>query len=339
MKKLLLSAIIACFSLSLFAISEADYDLQYDSLVTPYWNNTAEYGSFESFVDGTEIKYVKLIKPGATENILILNGRTESFIKYAEVAYDLSTALNVNVFMLDHRGQGFSERMLPDTEKGWVNSYFDYVDDVKTFVNTIIYPQSQGKIFLLGHSMGGGIATIYAIKYPTDIAGVILSAPMLHVDTGSYPESVAYAILNGMIAIGKGKDYAPGQSGYSTPEFASNTVTHSEVRHAMKVEQLNDYPEIRLGGSTARWIRESMNLGYYARLNAKKITAPVLMLQAGQAGTDTYVKAKGQDEVCARAQNCTKVAFPGAYHEILMESDSVRDIALENIVDFINAHK
>ena len=55
------------------------------------------------------------------------------------------------------------------------------------------------------------------------------------------------------------------------------------------------------------------------------------MLQAGQ---DTFVRSRRQNKVC-KLKNCRKVRFEDAKHEILMESDEIRNDALKEIIDFL----
>ncbi len=61
--------------------------------------------------------------------VLICPGRIESYVKYAEVAYDLFHC-GFDVMIIDHRGQGRSGRLLSDTHRGHVVNFSDYVDDL-----------------------------------------------------------------------------------------------------------------------------------------------------------------------------------------------------------------
>ncbi len=61
--------------------------------------------------------------------VVICPGRIESYVKYAELAYDLFH-LGFDVLIIDHRGQGRSGRLLADPHLGHVNRFNDYVDDL-----------------------------------------------------------------------------------------------------------------------------------------------------------------------------------------------------------------
>ena len=128
--------------------------------------------------------------PGSDKGIVISNGRTESFIKYKEVVYDLWHA-GYSVYVFDHRGQGFSGRILQPAsegssseakralrEIGHVERFNDYVDDLKTFVDRVVKPDSNRNLALLTHSMGGAIASLYLQKHSGDFAAAVLMSPM-----------------------------------------------------------------------------------------------------------------------------------------------------------------
>jgi lysophospholipase len=95
------------------------------------------------------------------------------------------------------------------------------------------------------------------------------------------------------------------------------------------------YPQIALGGPTVRWLGEALKATRQVLKNATQITAPTLLLQAE---LDNRVRPGGQDAFCRRAKVCTHVLLTGAYHEILMERDEIRDKALRSILDFLNKH-
>ncbi|HEV8689846.1 MAG TPA: alpha/beta fold hydrolase, partial [Ideonella sp.] len=112
---------------------------------------------------------------------MISNGRTETYLKYKELAFDLARA-RYSVYIHDHRGQGMSPRLFTDADahdKGHVERFDDYVEDLHAFVGQVVRPEQPGRLFLLAHSMGGGIAARYLQKYPDTFTAAALSSPML----------------------------------------------------------------------------------------------------------------------------------------------------------------
>jgi len=80
-------------------------------------------------VGNLKIRYVRFTSPQHRRVILVVPGRIESYIKYPELAYDLFMC-GYDVVILDHRGQGRSERLLEDSHRGHVVEFGDYVDDL-----------------------------------------------------------------------------------------------------------------------------------------------------------------------------------------------------------------
>jgi len=333
--RLILICLVLTFSWShAFAVSENTLKTTLDDVILPFYTSQLQSGIFQG-KDDVAISYVKLEVPDEKGALVISSGRTESHIKYAEFIYDLRDA-GFSIYILDHRGQGFSGRMLDDPQKGYIGSFEDYVADLKTFVDTVVNARGHATRFILAHSMGGTIAVMYVAKYPDDFDGLILSAPMLQINTSPLPETVAALLTKVLIALGMGDSYIPGGNKYDPDEpFEDNEVTHSQVRYAMNKKFISLNSQIALGSPTNRWLREGLKAARQATESTDRIELPVLLLQAEM---DSVVKPDAQDEFCRKAKGCTKVTQSGARHEILMERDEVRDKALDHILDFLNKH-
>ena len=68
--------------------------------------------------------------------VLFLNGRTEYMEKYAEVIGELGDR-GFEVYSCDWRGQGLSDRMLADSQRGHVDDFEDYLVDLAQLVAII----------------------------------------------------------------------------------------------------------------------------------------------------------------------------------------------------------
>jgi alpha-beta hydrolase superfamily lysophospholipase len=85
--------------------------------------------------------------------------------------------LGYAIYALDHRGHGRSAG-----ERVAVDSYNDYVADLRTFFNLVKSWNPEQDIYLVGHSMGAAISTAYAAQFQDELAGLILSGGGISTD-------------------------------------------------------------------------------------------------------------------------------------------------------------
>lgn len=315
------------------AIGERGFAQAYSAKVLPYFRNAGRLQVFNG-KDGVPIRYISFEKPMDHGAIVILGGRGESLLKYAELAYDWR-GTGYSLFIMDHRGQGFSGRMLPDRQKGYVKSFDDYVADAGTFIDHVVKSGRKPlqKVFLIGHSMGGAIAILHAIHHPRDIAAIALCSPMFGINTGRIPEMAVRALLPLFELFGLSTAYVPGEGPFDLK--APNIHTRSEIRFRTYRETLQEYPEALQGGATNAWLSASMKGMREIRDRAAQATDPILLLEAGQ---DRIVRTEAEDEACSKAADCRKIRFADAYHELIIEKDDTREPMLRAILDFFGRH-
>lgn len=107
--------------------------------------------------------------------IILIHGVKSSGYQYNKTAGLLQEATQAEVFAIDLRGHGKSDGKDGDVE--YINQY---ADDLADIVNTIRKQKPKGKIVIVGHSMGGGVALNYAIQRNKEtIDGFVLIAPLL----------------------------------------------------------------------------------------------------------------------------------------------------------------
>ncbi len=81
------------------------------------------------------------------------------------------------VYSLDLRGHGSSSSKI-----SYIDSWTEFRDDVRAFLNMLQKQQPGCPIFLFGHSMGVMIFLEYVLRYPKDtsaLQGVIAFAPSI----------------------------------------------------------------------------------------------------------------------------------------------------------------
>ncbi len=334
MLKHLFPLLVLLFTTSpVFAISEKDFFAEYQRKVLPFYNSCEQ-----GFFYGSENKRINYLKSESKQKdtaVVILPGKSESYLKYAEFIYDLKNT-DFSFYIMDHRGMGFSERIIADNrDKVFVEKFDDYVRDFKIFMDRIVVPEKHKNMFLISHSMGGTIAALYLESFPDDFKGTVFCSPMMKINTGIFPEKATGLITKLFIFFGKEKSYCITQGKRKPLNFKNNKITSSKKRWSLWEEKvLFKNPEIISGGATNRWLSESINASKKALNNSGKIEIPVLILKAEK---DAIVKPESMDALCEET-DCEKVSFKDAKHEILMERDFIRNVAVDSIRKFIKTY-
>lgn len=287
------------------------------------------------------IRYARFISPQHDKVIMLCPGRVESYVKYPELAWDLFHG-GYDVVIIDHRGQGRSERWLQDHHRGHVESFSDYVDDLETLYHKAIANRPYRRCFALAHSMGGAVLTLLLARLSGAFDAAVLSSPMFGILL-PVPPWLAERILDWVDkrpALREG--YAIGTGKWQSRPFSINQLTHSRERYRRNLRFYADDPGLRVGGPTWRWLRESVLAGKRILRLAKEISTPLLLFQAG---AENVVNNHVQDLFCqmmtAAGQPCEGgklTVIPGARHEILFEKDSMRTEAIEAILAFFDRH-
>ncbi len=282
-------------------------------------------------VGGCRLRYIKPRKISSSNGLLILGGRTEYIEKYQELFFDLR-ALDFSLYSYDHRGQGLSQRLLNNSHKGHVNSFSDYVTDLKNFIESVMAVKHQC-IIVLGFSMGGAITTLCVLDYPDLIHGAILCCPMFAINTFPLSQTLVGWFAEKAVLLGMGDNYVPGGKGYNfKPRFAFNLYSSSLPRFTFTRNMVQDNPQLALGSPTIRWLFEAAQISQRLLKGAEKISIPILLLQSGR---DKLVRNNMHIEFCKRAVECEIHPIAGARHELLIERDELRNQALQHITDFL----
>ena len=322
------------------------------------FSNFWQQGYFGSFngADNINIHYAKFIQQKTypehdapsqkKQSIILLPGRGESYVKYRELAFDLYHQ-GYNIFIIDHRGQGLSGRLLSNPDKGYVKKFQDYIDDLRYFIEEIISDDCVDKPYLLAHSMGGAIAVRFMQDWPNVIKAAVISSPMLGFHAGFLPISFAKSIVTTQLTLNHFITQEPwyflGQKDYAPLSFSKNNLTHCQSRYAISENWLAENKNIQLGGVTAHWLKECVKAQDEIFAKLPQLTTPILLLQAGE---DSVVSLRAQTDFCRKLhalqpKSCPSdvpVIIEGAYHELFFEIDEYRSKAIEKSLSWFKKH-
>ena len=298
--------------------------------VQPYYQDIGQHGTFAG-VDGVAIAHTTFRHTDARAAIVFAPGRSEGSHTFMELFYDLRDQ-PYDIFVIDHRGQGASGRMLPDRLKGHVENFADYVTDYGTFVRDVVHPERYDQVFAVAHSMGGAITLAYTAQHPDTFDALVLSAPMLQIDMGPLSEAAA---LSYAASVAPDETIPLGGDGTTDTEFAGNYLTTNPAGLAVLNEVDNMYPARRLGRATYRWVAESIQATQALRMQPERIKPPIMLFQAAN---DAIVVPAAQTLFCAQAPQCELVPIANARHELFYADDSVRTNLLAQMFAFMRQH-
>jgi lysophospholipase len=308
---------------------EAHYEALFRDVFLPHYQ-----GSEEGWLEGVGGKRIHYrVFPCAEEkaSVVLLPGRTESHIKYAETLFDLNQA-GYTVFTLDHRGQGYSERLSSDPELGHVETFDDYVTDLRTFMREVVAQRAGPNLYFLAHSMGAAIASGYLLKDKPALRGIVFSSPMLRIHFGRIPRRIVYALTRLRGAFGHAqRSIVPER--LDVDSYGAD-LTRSEARLAHYRRLLRENPGLRLGPPSNHWMRRAIEatdpLLMPRALHA--FPAPVLLLEAG---CDTVLRIDANRAFEGLGSWMLKATFPDAMHDLFIERDTVRKKALTVLFLFL----
>ncbi len=256
-------------------------------------------------------------------SVILSPGRSEPLDKYFEVIAELQSR-GFTVLVHDWRGQGLSHRMLKDAlaghAQGWRRLLSDYQAMIAAFETRLPKPW-----IAVGHSMGGGLTALALAEGETRFAAAVLSAPMVGLNLGKVQPRAAMTLARFMTVIGRGGEYAAPAIDPFNETFDGNPLTHDPIRYERFKAQLHAKPEARISGPTFGWLLFALNLCNRVR-TSKRIDRLAIPLTIVLAEHEKLVSNAAAKAVARRAPQGSWIEVPGAFHEILMETDERRAV-------------
>jgi lysophospholipase len=256
--------------------------------------------------------------------VVILGGRAEFMEKYLETIEEIN-GRGYDVFTFDWRGQGGSQRLLGDRTKGYVQSYCDYVSDLKQMLDEALSLCCPKPLYLLAHSMGGHIALRYLGQCAHPIAGGVVVAPMVGIHTAPMHPVALRIFCRWMVRMGRHGVVLPGshRNDMLIKSFKDNRLTSDPVRFRRVQQIVVDQPQLAVAGVTLGWLAATFDAieALHATGYVESIETPILLVLAGR---DKVVSNAATLKLADKLPDNKVVVIPEARHEILQERDSLR---------------
>ena len=310
------------------------------------------------------LRYAKFGKGrGKNGSLVFVNGKGENLLKYIELFYDLYLQGWSPIYTYDHRGQGFSNRILshflpvflspsgemqssaqdiPDAQVSYVEEYSFYRKDMEAFIRLVLNDREvdRSNLFLISHSMGGAIVLdylqIHGEKHP--FKSIVFSAPMIKIKSNlfSFLESTSLDLLTGYCSLLPCTWRIPSLR----TRFTWKTLTNSQLRYAFS-EYLTKqkFPQAASKGTSFRWVVKSFEITkqLMEKSRIRRIVTPFIILQSEQ---ERFVSNEHQDSLCEMTPHCCHIKRIAGKHEFFLEKDEPRNQAIQEVaVFFLNSEK
>jgi lysophospholipase len=275
-------------------------------------------------------------KAGDKGTVVILPGRTECIEKYGRAAGDL-VRRGYSVITIDWRGQGLSDRALPDPMSGHVGDFAEYQEDLDAMLAEADRAKLPQPYFLMAHSMGGCIG-LRALLRGLPFRAAVFSAPMWGISMSAWLRPVAQVVTAMAGPFGLAHRYAPttGPESYLLQvPFEGNVLTTDREMWAYMRDQVRAVPAFGLGGPSLAWLRAALR--ECADLAARP--SPMVPAICGLGTLEKVVDVPPVHLRMAGWANGQLDLYPGAEHEIMMEGPAVRARFFDRAAALFDAHR
>ena len=215
------------------------------------------------------------------------------------------------VYALDHRGRGKSEG-----ERFYVEKFSDWLEDVDKLSDIARSENAGVPVYMLGHSVGGVIASSYVFEHQTEIAGLICES--FAFDVG-LPE-LAQLALEG--------------ASYLIPHLPVYSLKNEIFSRDPKVvEQMNNDPLIANEKQPAETVSEVLKAAARLKENMPNFKIPVFIIH-GTADKATRPEGSQYFYDNVGSEDKTLKLYEGGYHDLLNDID--KETVMRDILVWIN---
>ncbi len=231
--------------------------------------------------------------------VLVVHGLGEHSGRYRHVVNHL-VPLGFAVYGFDHAGHGRSTG-----RRGYIDRLDDYAATLAITCSKVQAWQPGKPVFLLGHSMGGLIASLFLLDHQSLFTGAILSAPSLLPGKGV---SSAKGFMTRLLSV-----LAPAAGVLKLDACGIS-------RDPQVVADYVDDPLVFHGRISARLAAELLRGMRRVTAEADRIALPLLILQGS---ADTMVDPAGAQRLYDQSASRDKTlrVFDGLQHEVFNEPE------------------
>ncbi|EPX71945.1 serine hydrolase [Schizosaccharomyces octosporus yFS286] len=254
--------------------------------------------------------------------VLFIHGFGEHANLYPEF-FEFLNQRNIEVFCFDQRGFGRSKKSpkFQGCSGGWKQQLPDIDYHVQRASDTNL------PLFLMGHSMGGGLSLRYGMigDHRKNLKGVIAQAPMLQNHPDTKPGYLLYKSLSAVSRV--------------MPNFTWNTKimeTKKGTRDQKMMDRILSDPLASSVGSLET-LRDLINCSQQTLEEANQFHLPLLIAHGTDDNINLY-EASQEFYEHASSRDKTFLSLPDCQHSPNIEQEPDRTLYLNQVCDWIHKH-
>ena len=292
-----------------------------------------ESGSFVNSETNHKIHYSSALIENSKGTVVALPGLSEFGEKYIETARFFN-AQGYSFYVIDWAYQGRSSRFLKNPHKRYSDGYQTDISDLNHMMKNII--KDHKNLYMLAHSMGSNIGIRHLFNHPGLFKAAAFSAPMLGIqDIGVFQKPLK--VLLYLLPFIR-EQYVPKGSDWHD-QMRPNNVTgiFSSDLEREKIHSIwsKTNPELQVGNVTFKWILESLKSIsiIFKYKKTKHLDTPTLF---AFAENERLVSNTAIKKFTKNLPNSKTIELKNSKHEILVETDDIRDKFLQEALSLFS---
>lgn len=263
--------------------------------------------------DGRWLFYRCWNNSAARGEIVAIHGIAEHCGRYRELGQSLAQQ-GYNFYICDITGHGRSEG-----KRAYIHQFEEYIVDLANFYSFLRVHRQMQTPFLLGQSMGGLLATLFAGWKHCPVKGLVLSAPLFRL---KIPLSIKDKLVLQLISL-----FHP--AFYIKSRFNPSDLSHdNEIIEEYIADTLI---QKQIAGKCITEIFKAIREAFHI---APHLNVPCLILHGDQ---DKITDVEGSKLFFEKLSNVKDFYIVnGAYHELLNEIG--RHELIGKIIDWLNVN-
>lgn len=256
-----------------------------------------------------QIHYQVYLQDKPREAMVICHDGCESALRYTEWALYFHS-MGFQVYLLDFRGHGRSDREIDNRSITHINSFKHYARDLADLTSRISRKLS---LHLTAFGMGGAVALLYMQNNPERVKSACLVAPLIGIHLPE-PRGLNRWRLSRSVRRGLSTELIPGNVCYQPDEAFDRDPQKSFYRYAWYREKRAMDSRLQNNAYTLGWLNAALQASdlIFSR-RSKKIASKILLIEAGE---DTVVPSEYYAKLLTYLQSGSHVRLAGANHRI-----------------------